>query len=92
MTDHSPFYSNKGEAYDRSEDIPVNRSSSPTLGDVIHHRYGRRDVLKGALATTAISALVGPHALTKAAAADKPRFHFEELSHGVDETHHVAPG
>ncbi len=61
MTDRIPLSCHKGEAYDRSEDIPVNRSSSPTLGNIIHTRYGRRDVLKGALATTAISAILGPH-------------------------------
>ncbi len=90
MTDRSSFSCNKGEAYDRSEDIPVNRSVSPTLGDIINTRYGRRDVLKGALATSAISAILGPHAL--ATSSDTPRFHFEEIAHGVDETHHVAPG
>ncbi len=91
MTDRIPLSCHKGEAYDRSEDIPVNRSSSPTLGDILHTRYGRRDVLKGALATTAISAILGPQALATTV-ADKPSFNFEEITHGVDETHHVAPG
>ena len=90
MTDRSPYACNKGEAYDRSEDIPVNPSPSPTLGDVIHRRYGRRDVLKGALASSAIAAILGPDAL--AAASAQPRFSFAEISHGVDGTHHVAPG
>jgi len=92
MTDRSPLPGRQGEAYDCSEDIPVNRSSSPTLGDVINTRYGRRDVLKGALATTAISAILGPHAIARAISSDQPNFYFEEVSHGVDETHHVAPG
>lgn len=85
---------NKAEAYERSEDIPVNPTSSPTLGDIINWRYGRRDILRGMLAVTAISALYGPCALEAGTSASKAggRFQFKEIAHGVDANHHVAPG
>ncbi len=62
---------------------------NPTLGDVIAQRLARRDLLKGLLATAAIAA-VAPPAL--GGAEEAPAFNFEEIAHGVDETHHVAPG
>jgi uncharacterized protein len=95
MQDHDTCSSNKGEAYDLSQDVPINPSSSLTFGDLISRRYGRRDVLKGMLATTAISTLLGPHTLvagTSASATEAAHFHFDEIAHGVDDTHHVAPG
>lgn len=88
-------FSNRYEACDASEDIGRNPSANDTMGDIIHRRYGRRDVLRGALAVTAISATLGPLALAssrQAVAAAKSQFTFTEIAHGVDETHHVAPG
>ncbi|HET8727871.1 MAG TPA: PhoX family phosphatase [Alphaproteobacteria bacterium] len=71
-----------------------NRSTAPTMGDVINARFGRRDVLRGALAVTAIGALATPASLLTAGAARAATssFGFEEIEAGVDETHHVAPG
>ena len=86
--------SNKAEAYELSENIPVNKSTTATMGDVINQRYARRSVLKGALAVSAIGAIAGPGALmsaTKAQAAT-PRVSFSEIEHGADATHHVAEG
>ncbi|MEC9367128.1 MAG: PhoX family phosphatase, partial [Pseudomonadota bacterium] len=83
-------------AAEASEDKGRNTSGNATMGDVIARRYGRRDVLKGALAVGAIAATVSPLAL--AAAAEKPgnpmmtRFDFPELAAGSDESHHVADG
>ncbi len=80
-----------------SDDVPAHDVSAPTIGDVIAQRFGRRDVLKGALGVTAIAAAFGPLSLTRGrraaeAAAGLPVFRFEEIAHGADETHHVAPG
>ena len=86
---------NHMELCDRSEDIPSNPTAGPSMGEVIGARYGRRSVLKGALATTAIAAVLGPTALTAsrtARAAAQSSFGFTEIAHGVDERHHVAPG
>jgi secreted PhoX family phosphatase len=64
------------------------------MGDVIAARFQRRDLLKGALATTAITATLGPLALagSRQALAGTPSFSFTEIEAGVDENHHVAPG
>jgi uncharacterized protein len=85
---------NKAEAYELSENIPVNTSTEATMGDVINQRYGRRSVLQGALAVSAIGAIAGPGALMSAgeAQAATPRVSFSEISHGADGTHHVAEG
>ncbi len=88
----------RSEAYEAAEDQPANASTEPTFGDIINARYRRRDVLKGALGVTAIAAMVGsPLALLAptrraAAAGSESRFTFTEIQHGVDGTHHVAPG
>ena len=48
----------KSQHAEAREDRPVNRSDAPTIGDVIAKRFHRRDILKGALGFTAISATV----------------------------------
>ena len=81
--------------YEESEDIPSNQSTAATMGDVINRRYGRREVLRGALAMTAISAVAGPAAAImakEAKAAMKGSFDFEEIEAGLTESHAVAPG
>jgi secreted PhoX family phosphatase len=47
-------------AREEAEDVGRNPSAGPTMGDVIAARYNRRDLLKNALAVTAISATMGP--------------------------------
>ena len=80
------------------EDRSSNRSAAPTIGDVIATRFHRRDILRGALGFTAITATVGPMALaaggTRARAQDAPagNFVFEEIAATVTEDHEVAPG
>ena len=56
------------------------------MGDVIAAGYHRRDLLKGALAVTAISTTMGPLALANArkAHAATPSFGFTEIEAGVD--------
>ena len=58
------------ETYEDLDDIPTNRSTAPTLGDVITRRFSRRSILQGALATTAIAAL-GTPMFSRAAQAAK---------------------
>lgn len=91
---NDPSYGNRAEAFEAFDDIPTNPHLGNTIGDVIARRYGRRDMLKGALGVTATTALFGATALTapgSARAADS-RYNFEEIRWGVDETHHVAEG
>jgi len=74
---------------------PRNATANPTMGEIISRRFSRRDVLKGALAASAISATVSPLALLaaeKARAAGGSAFSFAELEAGVDTDHHVAEG
>jgi secreted PhoX family phosphatase len=84
------------KAYEESEDIGRNPSENATLGDVIGARFSRRDLLKGALAATAISATVSPMALAVAeqaqAQGSTPTFSFKEVVAGIDEKHHIAEG
>jgi uncharacterized protein len=63
--------------------------ANPTLGDIIARRLGRRDLAKGLLASAAVMAIAP---VFGAAAAEESRFDFEEIAHGIDETHHVAKG
>ncbi len=88
-------FSCRAEAYEASDDIPTNRSDAPTIGDVINRRFGRRDVLKGALGVAAMGAVAGTGLAAlggKKALAASASYSFTEIEHGVDETHHVAPG
>jgi uncharacterized protein len=93
----------RSQMYEESEDAGRNATDNPTMGDIIAARHNRRDLLKGALAVTAISATLGPAALAAAprraqaataagTAAARPTFVFDEIAAGVDERMHVAPG
>jgi secreted PhoX family phosphatase len=85
----------RSQRADASQDVGVNPTANPTLGDVIAARMNRRDLLKGALGVTAIAATVSPLALMtaeKAKAAGGWSFDFEEVEAGVDVNHHVAAG
>ena len=80
---------------ENAEDIGSNPSGNPTMGDIIASRLSRRDVMRGALAVTAVSAAVSPAALLAACSGETtttPSFSFAEISAGIDETHHVASG
>ncbi|MGD9614884.1 MAG: PhoX family phosphatase [Alphaproteobacteria bacterium] len=65
------------------------RQDNPTLGDIIARRVARRDLLKGLLATAATAAIAPP---VFAGSEEIPVFNFDEIAHGIDETHHVAAG
>lgn len=97
MTMKNNRFSCRSEAYEAAEDQPINTTGESTLGDFINARYSRRCVLKGALGVTALSALAASPLSLLAAAGKQDRstgsrFGFAEIAHGVDETHHVAPG
>lgn len=86
---------NKAEAFEAFDDIPTNPHLGNTIGDVINRRYGRREVLRGALGVSAATALFGTSALIapkQAAAATGDRFSFDELQWGNDVNHHIAEG
>jgi secreted PhoX family phosphatase len=103
-------YSSRAEYFESLEDVPVNPSSEPTLGDLINARFNRRTLLKHALGVSALGALASSPLALLAAGAEHPaptapagavpdaapqpasRFGFTEIAHGVDATHHVAPG
>ena len=89
------------EILEVADDVSSNPSSNPTMGEIIAARYSRRDVMRGALAVTAIASTVAPLAFdaangaaaaAEAGKAATPSFRFREIKAGVDETHHVARG
>jgi len=93
MDTHVPEGMSRSQAYEASEDVGRNPSTRPTLGDVINARLGRRDMLRGALAVSAVAAVAGPAVLApKAAKAQAGSFAFDELEAGVSADHAVAPG
>ncbi|WP_108883444.1 alkaline phosphatase PhoX [Anderseniella sp. Alg231-50] len=91
---NSPSFSNKAEAFEASDDTPTHIVDTATIGDVIQHRFGRRDVLKGALAVTTVSYLMGGAALPASATTENTSsaFDFNELQAGIDGNHHLAEG
>ncbi|MGE8941004.1 PhoX family protein [Leptospira interrogans] len=80
--------------YEEAENAGSNTSSNPTMGDVIAARYSRRDIMRGALAVSAISTVASPLAMmaTREAQAATPTFNFKEIAAGSDEYHYVAEG
>jgi hypothetical protein len=91
----SDEFSNKAEAFEAYDDIPLAPPRDDTIGAVIARRFSRRELLKGSLGVTAATALFGGAALTSApgtARAEAGGFAFRDVAAGVDETHHVADG
>ena len=88
-------FRSKGAAFEASDDTPLNARLDATLGKVAERRYGRRAVMKGALSVAALAA-AGPLAAGGGAgpaqAQVRGRYVWDEISHGIDEKHHVAPG
>ncbi len=86
----------RAQAAEEAENNGSNTSANPTLGEVIAARFNRRDLLRGALAVTAISATVSPVALAVSDKAQaqglKTAFDFKEVTAGSDERHYVAEG
>lgn len=95
MTNDTHEFATRAEAFEASEDTPTNLSTTESFGDVVQTRYlSRRGVLKGMTAVAAITAIATPleTLVSRAAHAASAPFRFTEIEHGVDETHHVAPG
>lgn len=86
----------RAQMAEEAENAGRNPSGNPTMGEIIALRYNRRDLMRGALAVTAISATLGPLALASSrraeAASSTPSFGFTEIEAGVDEKHYIAPG
>ena len=86
----------RSQAAEEAENQASNPSPNPTMGEIIAARYSRRDLLRGGLAVTAISATVAPLALAVAdkarADTNTPTFTFKEVSAGSDDSMHVAEG
>ena len=87
-------FSNKAEAFEAFDDTATHAIDTATIGDVIQQRFGRRDVLKGALAVTTVSYLMGGVAspVSAATGGTPSAFDFKELQAGIDTGHHVADG
>jgi len=80
------------EAYETSDDAPIQRPMGRTLNDIWHGRLSRRTFLKGSASTAALTTAGITVPLSLAACSDQNQhFSFIEIEHGVDETHHVAP-
>jgi uncharacterized protein len=84
----------RAQLYELSENEGRNSSANQVMGDIIAARFNRRDILKGALAVTAINTTIGGLALSTSprALAASASFGFTEIEVGVDDKHHVAPG
>jgi secreted PhoX family phosphatase len=75
-----------------SDDIGSNPTRSIPIHAIVQRRYGRRDILRGATAASLLG-LFGGVTGRAASAADNPStLTFEEIEHGIDETHHVPKG
>jgi hypothetical protein len=82
---------------EEAENVGSNPTANVTLGDVIAERLSRRDLMRGLLAVSAITATVSPLALAAADRANaqgaaKSAFNFKEVIAGSDEKHYVADG
>ena len=53
----------KAVQFEEAENTSTNASANPTMGDIIAERLSRRDLMKGGLAVSAMSAAVSPLAL-----------------------------
>lgn len=80
--------------YEDVDDVSVNPSIAPDFQEVLFRRLTRRGLLAGSLRTAAAgaAAMAVPGLVAKDAFAGTDRFDFEEIAHGIDGTHHVAPG
>ncbi len=91
----------RAQAYEASQDIGINTAPTDVFAVIAARRYGRRDLLKGLAAGTALAALPATTLLPDSAVAQaqlpgktpaRHSFAFAEVTHGVDRTHHVAAG
>jgi secreted PhoX family phosphatase len=75
------------------DDLGSNPTASRSIGEVLEARFGRRQLLQGAAASAAVGVFGTVMPGRWAWGAENPStLTFEELEHGVDQTHHVAKG
>ena len=77
-----------------ADDIPGNTSENRTFREIAEARFSRRQVLSG-MSAGAAAALAGPAVAVLGSApaeAAGKALGFTEIKHGLDDTHHVAPG
>lgn len=83
----------KGDFID-PDDVGVNVSSEPSIGELIDRRLNRRDTLRGLAGLGAVAAFSNPFSASTAEAqsAGPSSLAFKELAHTLDATQHVAEG
>ncbi|WP_020698377.1 PhoX family protein [Reyranella massiliensis] len=76
------------------DDIGVNVSSEPSIGELIERRLNRREALRGLAGLGAVAAFSNPFSAStaKAQPAGPSSLGFKELAHTLDATHHVSEG
>ena len=79
------------------DDLGSNPTASRPIEEILEARFGRRQLLRSAAAGTAVGLFGAALPGTRLAMAEEePKvvstLTFEELEHGIDETHHVAKG
>jgi secreted PhoX family phosphatase len=102
MPDHDADFSSRAEYLDALEDIPTNPGIHDSFNDIVNRRLTRRAALRqilglgalGALGSSPASGLAAPDASHPGTDRESggDDFRFEEIAHGVDQTHHVSPG
>jgi len=77
-----------------TDDIGVNASTEPSIGELIERRLSRRDALRGLAGAGLAASLASPFATTDAQAQTNgpSSLTFKELAHTLDDTQHVADG
>ena len=76
------------------DDVGVNVSAEPSIGELIERRLNRRDALRGLTGLGAVAALGNPFSAStaEAQAAGPSSLTFKELAHTLDDTQHVSDG
>ena len=97
MSDRSPATNTapiESHKLDCGEDVGVNTSTEPAIGELIAGRLTRRSLLKGLVASAAAGiageGLTGQPALAQATGPSS--LAFKEIPHSLDGTHHVPEG
>ena len=98
MFEDDTGFSGRTRNPDPHDEVPTNPDTSDCLAEIISRRTALGRMLGiGALGTIGVSPLAGlasplSNAGTGADSAPGAPFRFAEISHGVDDTHHVSPG
>lgn len=92
MPHQLPPGTTRAQAYEASQDTGINPSANAQFDHIASHRYGRRGVLQGLLASSALAVVGGNQAVAQGTAPARHNFVFAEVAHGADRTHHVSAG